>query len=152
MRPSPIFAEPNTAAPQQVYAECSPSDQLRDPGQVQPEVDQVERRQPRVERDGLRGQVEQYRFDELEDRGVCAEPERHREHDGDLDAQRAPVGFGQLLGPAHRSYGSGRSTPKLPSGAPARSPLRNGQPINIRIAWLSPVTSSTGLVNANRTS
>ena len=95
--------QPDSAAPQQVYAECAPRDQLRDAGQVQPEVDQVERGQPWVERNRLLGQVEQDGLDEVEDRGVGAEPEGHREYDGDLDVQRAPVGLGQLLGRAHRS-------------------------------------------------
>ena len=143
MRPSPIFAGPKPLRHNRYRPSSPPAHQLRDAGQIQPEVDQVERGQAWVERDGLLGEIEQNRLGELEDRGICAEPERHREDDGDLDAQRPPVGFGQLVGRAHRSYGSGRL---------ARSPLRKGQPINIRIAWLSPVTSSTGLVNASRTS
>src|SRR6185437_7172536 len=125
-----------------------PGDQLRDDGRVEAEVNQVEVGPLGVERNSLCAQTAQHRIRELQRGRDGAEAERHAEHDRELDAQRPAFALAQ-----------GRYHPDTVTGAcaaaqswRARKPFTNGQPINIRMALPSPITSSTGVRNGSRMS
>jgi hypothetical protein len=80
---------------------------LKDRCQVQAQVDQVDRRSAGVQRDGLAGQTEDHGLGEAQQCGVGRQAERHREHDGDLDADRASRRGDEVVGRlGHRSHGS----------------------------------------------
>ncbi|MDA4102676.1 hypothetical protein MMON44395_13915 [Mycolicibacterium monacense DSM 44395] len=59
--------------------------------QIEAEIDEVERGAARVERYGLPRQAEQHRLDQIQDRGIGAQSERHHQHNDDLDPQRPPL-------------------------------------------------------------
>ncbi|CAG7025179.1 hypothetical protein PICSAR132_04522 [Mycobacterium avium subsp. paratuberculosis] len=71
-----------------------------------------------------------------------------------LVTRRPPAPRGEVA--VHPANLRGRGRPargrRRPGQPRARNPLMNGQPISTRMAWLSPVMSSTGLWKGSRTS